>query len=45
MWTIALWLPLELPRDAPDMLTTWDVTSDSLALWLALRLNADGWSW
>jgi len=37
----ALWLPLELLRDAPDMLTTWDVTSDSLALWLALRLNAE----
>jgi len=37
----ALWLPFELLRDAPDALTTWDVTSDSLALWLALRLNAE----
>ncbi|HET9642555.1 MAG TPA: aspartate kinase, partial [Burkholderiaceae bacterium] len=30
----ALWLPMELLRDAPDVLTSWDVTSDSLALWL-----------
>ena len=37
----ALWLPLQLLRDAPDMLTSWDVTSDSLALWLARRLNAE----
>lgn len=37
----ALWLPLMLLRDAPDALTTWDVTSDSLALWLARLLNAE----
>ena len=37
----ALWLPLALLRDAPDMLTSWEVTSDSLALWLARRLNAE----
>lgn len=37
----ALWLPLMLLRDAPDTLTTWDVTSDSLALWLARLLNAE----
>jgi 5-(aminomethyl)-3-furanmethanol phosphate kinase len=37
----ALWMPLTLLRDAPDMLTTWDVTSDSIALWLARRLNAE----
>ena len=37
----ALWLPLSLLRDAPDALTSWDVTSDSLALWLARRLNAE----
>jgi aspartokinase-like uncharacterized kinase len=37
----ALWLPLMLLRDAPDQLTSWDVTSDSLALWLARRLNAE----
>src|SRR5262245_61720381 len=35
----ALWLPFSLLRDAPDLLTTWDVTSDSLALWLARVLN------
>jgi aspartokinase-like uncharacterized kinase len=37
----ALWMPLALLRDAPDMLTSWEVTSDSLALWLARRLNAE----
>jgi hypothetical protein len=37
----AVWLPFTLLRDAPDLLTSWDVTSDSLALWLARRLNAE----
>jgi aspartokinase-like uncharacterized kinase len=38
---VALWVPYAALRDAPDTLTTWDVTSDSLALWLARRLNAE----
>lgn len=37
----ALWVPLELLRDRPDELTSWEVSSDSLALWLARRLNAE----
>ena len=37
---IALWQPLDLLRDQADALTTWDVTSDSLALWLARQLDA-----
>lgn len=37
----ALWLPLELLREAPDDLTHWGVTSDSLALWLAERVHAE----
>lgn len=37
----ALWLPLELMREEPDELTTWDVSADSLALSLAQRLNAE----
>jgi aspartokinase-like uncharacterized kinase len=37
----ALWMPLELLREHADELTSWDVTSDSLALWLAMRLNAE----
>jgi hypothetical protein len=37
----ALWLPFTLLRDAPDTLTSWEVTSDSLALWLARILNAE----
>lgn len=35
-----IWQPLDLLRSAPDELTSWDVTSDSLALWLARRLDA-----
>lgn len=38
---VALWMPLELLRREADELTTWDVTSDSLSLWLANRLNAE----
>ncbi|RZU02712.1 aspartate kinase [Rivibacter subsaxonicus] len=37
----AVWMPLELLRDQPDELTSWDISSDSLALWLARRLNAE----
>ncbi|HEU5294971.1 MAG TPA: aspartate kinase [Burkholderiaceae bacterium] len=37
----ALWMPYTVLRDAPDLLTSWDVTSDSLSLWLARRLNAE----
>ena len=37
----ALWLPLELQREQADAQTNWDVTSDSIALDLAKRLNAE----
>jgi len=37
----ALWLPFELQREQPDTQTNWEVTSDSLALDLARRLNAE----
>lgn len=37
----ALWLPFELQRDQIDANTNWDVTSDSIALDLARRLNAE----
>jgi 5-(aminomethyl)-3-furanmethanol phosphate kinase len=37
----ALWLPYAALRDAPDTLTSWEVTGDSLALWLARRLNVE----
>lgn len=36
----ALWLPATMTLDAPDIPQGWDVTSDSLALWLAARLQA-----
>lgn len=35
----ALWLPAGLAR-AADLPESWNVTSDSLALWLAIRLGA-----
>lgn len=37
----ALWLPFELQRDQVDAHTNWEVTSDSIALDLARRLNAE----
>lgn len=37
----ALWLPVELLRDGPDADAKWDATSDSIALDLACRLNAE----
>ena len=37
----ALWLPFELQRDAPDANTNWGHTSDSIALDLARKLNAE----
>lgn len=37
---VAVWSPIELQRDRPDADTNWDVTSDSIALGLALRLGA-----
>lgn len=36
----ALWLPATMTLDAPDIPQGWNVTSDSLALWLAARLQA-----
>jgi len=37
----ALWLPFELQRDEPDANTNWGHTSDSIALDLARKLNAE----
>jgi aspartokinase-like uncharacterized kinase len=37
----ALWLPLELQRNRSTTRTNWDFTSDSIALELASRLNAE----
>lgn len=35
----AVWLPSKMALEA-DLPASWDVTSDSLALWLAIRLGA-----
>ncbi|MBT2325996.1 aspartate kinase [Variovorax paradoxus] len=37
----ALWLPLEQRRDRPDARTSWEATSDTMALDLAKHLNAE----
>lgn len=36
----SVWDPQALKAGRPDIPETWDVTSDSLALWLATRLGA-----
>lgn len=36
----ALWFPAAMTLGAPDIPESWDVTSDSLAAWLACRLGA-----
>lgn len=38
--TARIWDPAALRAGHPDIPETWDVTSDSLALWLAARLHA-----
>jgi aspartokinase-like uncharacterized kinase len=36
----AIWLPWRLAGLAPEIAASWDITSDSLACWLATRLGA-----
>jgi 5-(aminomethyl)-3-furanmethanol phosphate kinase len=36
-----VWLPFDLLRSSADEITRWSVSSDSLAAWLANRLNAE----
>lgn len=38
---ICVWLPSWLAIPADDIRASWDITSDSLAAWLAGRLDAD----
>jgi aspartokinase-like uncharacterized kinase len=37
---VPVWLPFRLAGAATDIAPTWDITSDSLAAWLARRLAA-----
>jgi len=37
---VPVWAPLAMAARAPDVPATWDITSDSLAAWLAGRLGA-----
>lgn len=36
-----LWLPIQLIEDDSELDSGWDVTSDSIALWLASKINAN----
>ncbi|WP_442578801.1 amino acid kinase family protein [Mesorhizobium sp. ASY16-5R] len=38
---IPVWMPSEMAVSAPEIPVSWDVTSDSLAAWLAGRLEAE----
>lgn len=38
---IPVWLPSSLAVPAPDIPVSWDITSDSLAAWLASKIGAD----
>ncbi|GLU32677.1 aspartate kinase [Trinickia caryophylli] len=38
---VAVWVPTALMRDAPDPMSNWETTSDSLAAWLSTMLNAE----
>ncbi len=37
----AIWLPSAMVLSAEEIPASWDITSDSLAAWLALNLSAD----
>ena len=37
---VPVWMPEAVALAEPTIAASWDVTSDSLALWLAMRLNA-----
>ena len=37
---VPIWCPWPMLREAPDVEESWNVTSDSLALWLATRMRA-----
>jgi dihydroneopterin aldolase len=38
---IPVWMPSRLTATAPDIPASWDITSDSLAAWLAGKLGAE----
>lgn len=38
----AVWLPTAMAQGQDDIAESWDVTSDSLAAWLAIRIGAAG---
>lgn len=41
-YTVPVWFPTALMSTQADIPASWQVTSDSLALWFAGKINADG---
>lgn len=39
---VPIWLPTRMALGRPEIPESWDMTSDSLAAWLAAQLRADG---
>lgn len=39
-WRLPVWMPLTMAGAASDIPASWDITSDSLAAWLAGRIGA-----
>ncbi|MGH8614502.1 MAG: uridylate kinase [Gammaproteobacteria bacterium] len=37
---VPVWFPYDMVTQSPEITTGWDITSDSLAAWLAARLGA-----
>jgi dihydroneopterin aldolase len=42
MRAAAVWSPLAMALDDPHLPASWDLTSDSIAAWLAARIGASG---
>jgi 5-(aminomethyl)-3-furanmethanol phosphate kinase len=38
---VPVWLPTQMAQSAADIPSSWDVTSDSLAVWLAGKIGAE----
>lgn len=39
---VPIWFPDQMTKQADEVATSWDVTSDSLACWLAEQISAEG---
>lgn len=37
---VALWFPVKMLFDSSELPSSWDITSDSISAWLAIKTNA-----